>query len=113
MSIVVAFFEERKCILVLEIVNGHGTMLRLSPAVKQWGVFQMRHEWVRALWAHEFSAVLYWLDEDSERMSLQHNSRFLNNMIAQACDKPVGYPAYVSGIINSYTQPYNRNLTGT
>jgi hypothetical protein len=94
------FFEEQKNIVVLEVVNGKGIMMRLSLAMKHWGMFQLRHEWVRSLWSHEFRTVLYEMDENSERLGLQNNSRFLNNMICQACDIPVGYPAYVSGIID-------------
>jgi hypothetical protein len=94
-------FEERRRVISMERGSGSG-LLMFNRATKPWAVFQMRHEWIRALWCHDFRDVLFYGQSNSERMAIQNNNRFLNNVIIQASDLPVGYPAYVSGVVTSF-----------
>jgi hypothetical protein len=98
------FFDEVKTILILELVNERSVLMRLSLSKKYWAVFKMKQEWIRALWNHEFRDLLFYGNDSPERLAIQRNSRLLNNLIVQACDPPIGYPAYVSGIIDSLTE---------
>lgn len=71
----------------------------------QWSVFQVNHEYVRGIWSQESKDILFFENEDSERISIQENIYFLNNLIIQSCDSPIGYPAYCSEIFEAYANP--------
>ncbi|KAH0793479.1 pecanex protein 1 [Histomonas meleagridis] len=95
------FIENKKKIISLEKINGETVVMRFALDQKNWNVYQMKHEWMRAIYSNETKSLIFFQNDDSERFSIQHNSRFFNNMIVQSCDFPVGYPAYVSEILSS------------
>ncbi|KAH0788881.1 pecanex-like protein 3 isoform X2 [Histomonas meleagridis] len=97
------FIECKKKIITIEKIKDIYYIMRFSFCVKKWNVYQMKHEWIRAIWNNETTGLLFYKIRASERMSIQHNSRFFNNTIVQSCDFPVGYPAYVSEIMDSFT----------
>ena len=74
---------------------------------KKWSVLKMNHEWMRALWSNDERDIIFLTNNDNERDSIQENQVFLNNMILQAADIPVGYPAFTTEIIDSYFNPFS------
>ncbi|OHT03657.1 hypothetical protein TRFO_28924 [Tritrichomonas foetus] len=101
------FHEKRKRIFSLEKISNEDFVLRFNMYDVPWNVFKLRHEWIRALWNNEARDLLFYHNDDTERMSIQYNPAFLNNMILQACDLPIGYPAYVSKIMDSFINPFS------
>ncbi|KAK8896026.1 Pecanex-like protein 4 [Tritrichomonas musculus] len=101
-----AFFSEsNRTIISMDTIQRESTVIRFVMTNKRWDVFQMKHEWIRALWSNDEKNIIFYSQQDNERISIQHNDVLLNNMIMQAADIPVGYPAYTSEIIDSYTNP--------
>lgn len=98
-------FDKRKKIIVLAKVNDEDVVLRFSKNKVKWNVLKVKHEWVRALWGNDTMDILFYRNTNAERMSIQYNKLYLNNMILQACDSPIGYPAFVSKIMDSYIHP--------
>ena len=101
-----AFFSEsNRTIISMDTIQRESTVIRFVMTNKRWDVFQTKHEWIRALWSNDEKNIIFYSQQDNERISIQHNDVLLNNMIMQAADIPVGYPAYTSEIIDSYTNP--------
>ncbi|OHT15242.1 hypothetical protein TRFO_14278 [Tritrichomonas foetus] len=99
------FEIEKKTILAIENVQNKTTLLRFNNSMKHWDVFQLRREWVKALWTNEQRDILFYQQSQRERTSIQMNTYWLNNLLVQSCDSPVGYPAYVSQILDSFVYP--------
>lgn len=68
-----------------------------------WNVLKVDSFYVRSFWASEAFSQIYLGEDNSERLSIQEDGRMMRNLITQVCDKPIGYPAYVSSITPSYT----------
>lgn len=98
-------FDKRKKIIILDKINNEDVIIRFSRNKVKWDVLKINHEWIRALWANDVMDILFYGNTESERMSIQYNKLFLNNMILQACDSPIGYPAYVSKVVESLVHP--------
>lgn len=102
-----AFFSEKnKAIISLGSVKREDKIIRFKLNRKEWTVFKMNHEWMRALWSNDVRDIIFYSETDGERDSIQQNEAFLNNMILQSADIPVGYPAFTSEIIDSYLNPF-------
>lgn len=103
-----AFKQKDKTILSVSELGGTNSIVRFFLSKEAvWHVFQINQEYVRALWSNECHDILFHLNDEPERISIQENVLFLNNHIIQSCDLPVGYPAYVSSIVNSFSTPYD------
>ncbi|KAK8841845.1 Pecanex-like protein 4 [Tritrichomonas musculus] len=81
-------------------------VLRFALSSSNWCVFQINQDYARGIWSEEARDILFFGDEDSERMSIQENIYFLNNLIIQSCETPIGYPAYSSEIFEAYANPF-------
>ncbi|KAK8845719.1 Pecanex-like protein 4 [Tritrichomonas musculus] len=70
-----------------------------------WTVFQINREYVKSIWTSQCQDVIgFGNSEDSEeRSAVQENNNFLHNLIIQISDIPIEYPAYVSGIEDSFS----------
>ena len=64
----------------------------------------MESESIRGFWANEIRSILFLAMSSRERNSIQYNIHSLRNITNQSCNQPVGYPAYVSNIIDSYSE---------
>ena len=103
-----ALFEKKSNqIFTLNRINHQIKIIRFSLNPTRWSFFKMNHEWIRALWAGEERQVIYFQQSYAERSSIQSNIHFFNNLIIQAADIPIGYPAYISSIMDSYTNPFS------
>lgn len=89
--------------MILTIINS--SIVRFSFQTTSWGVYQINHEYARALWGHEARDVLFYKNNEEERLAIQMNPMFLNNLIVQTCEMPIGYPAYTSEIFEAYYNP--------
>jgi hypothetical protein len=104
-----AFFEGQRPLLTLEEAKGAPavpTMMRFALAEKDWAVFKIDQELVKGLWANEIRDILFWEQNRGERLSISMNPLFLNNMVLQSCDSPIGYPALTSPVIESLVNPW-------
>jgi hypothetical protein len=102
-----AFFEGRKTLVTVDGREGKSPkLLRFGMGVVEWTVFNVEREVVRGLWENETRAMLFFEQTDPERLSIGEMGQFLNNMIIQACDVPIGYPALTTPIIESVACPW-------
>jgi hypothetical protein len=104
-----AFFEGQKPLLTLEEARTAvpvPTMMRFALAEKEWAVFRIDQELVRGLWASEIRDILFFEQSKSERQSIALNATFLNNMVLQSCDSPIGYPALTTSFLESHVNPW-------
>lgn len=99
--------NKRKKIIIIDKINDEEVVLRFTRNPVKWNVLKIKHEWVRALWGNDTMDILFYRNTNAERMSIQYNKLYLNNMILQACDFPIGYPAFVSKIMDSFIHPYS------
>lgn len=65
-------------------------------------VIHIQREFVRSFWASEAFLQIFLGEDNSERLSIQEDDHMLHNLILQACDLPIGYPALVSPIKSSF-----------
>lgn len=98
--------KEKKSIFALENVQGKPYIIRFYLNTKVWSVFRVKPEWARALWSGEARTLLFYLNTNEERSSIQQNDNLLNNLILQSADSPIGYPAYLSDILDSPNNPF-------
>jgi len=82
-------------------------LIRFSKTTTNWSVFQIESESIRGFWANEARSILFFALSSRERHSIQLNIESLRNISNQSCNTPVGYPAYVSSIVDSI---YHNNL---
>lgn len=65
-----------------------------------WKVFRLSTYYMKSLWGTSTFSTLDHL-ANNERTHIQATPYLLNNLMSQAADLPIGYPAYVSDIENS------------
>jgi hypothetical protein len=70
--------------------------------VGRFSVVRVNRESVRALWAAQQHELLYLINGDAERGSIQQMRPCLRNVINQSCDAPVGYPIFVAPIASAF-----------
>jgi hypothetical protein len=89
--------------------QGEGqAVVRFSPGVVDWDVFEIGSVYQQGLWAGEFRDILWNEAQEGERLSIQRNDHWLNNLSLQSCDVPVGYPAFVSGFFPSRGNAFDK-----
>jgi hypothetical protein len=98
-----AFSRGTQNLLTIVWADRRCCLLSFRNAMAEWGVFNVEKEYVRAHWAAEAQSQVFYSEASSERHTIQGNRQFLHNMIAQSCDRPVGYPALVTPIMTSYS----------
>ena len=98
---------EKDLVTFENIGDGKNNVLFFRKLLVDWDVMSIQKEFVRSFWASETMAQIYFGEDNSERMSIQEDDRNMRNLIVQACDLPIGYPAYVSPILTSYNSPSN------
>jgi hypothetical protein len=103
-----AFFEEQKTLITVEHKRGEGPaeLLRFEVAVKSWNVYRIDQEVIRGLWSNAIRDYFFFGRADPEGRTHQENSFFLNNIIHEACDVPIGYPALTTPFIESLVNPW-------
>ena len=79
------------------------SIVRLSQTTTKWSIFQMDSECIRGFWANEAKSILFFAMSSRERNSIQGSIQSLRNITNQSCNQPIGYPAYVTNVIDSYT----------
>lgn len=79
-------------------------IVRFASSEINWTFFQMDSESIRGFWSNEIRSILFLAMPSRERSSIQYNIHSLRNITNQSCNQPVGYPAYVSSIIDSYSE---------
>ena len=85
-------------------------IVRFSKNVTNWNIFQLESESIRGFWANEARSILFLAMSSRERHSIQASIPTLRNITNQSCNTPVGYPAYVTSIIDSYSdKDFNTN----
>jgi hypothetical protein len=99
------FTEFQNSTKVLITMYKNNNIARFMHHDARFNVFQINHEWMRGMWALSASQIVYHQTNNHERASIQANILYLNNLISQAPDHPIGYPAYVSPILHSYFNP--------
>jgi hypothetical protein len=80
------------------------SLVRLSKTTTNWSVFAMDSECIRGFWTNEARSILFLAMSSRERNSIQFSIQSLRNITNQSCNQPIGYPAYVTDIIDSYTE---------
>ena len=85
--------------------DGVNNILFFRKMVVHWNVMSIQKEFVRSFWATDALQQIYFGDDNSERLSIQEDDHTLRNLIVQACDLPIGYPAFVSPILKSFSSP--------
>jgi hypothetical protein len=103
-----AFFEERRTLITVDRRGDESPaeLLRFKVDVKSWNVYRVDQEVMRGLWVNEIRDYMFFAQTDAERLSISENLNFLNNMILQSCDVPVGYPALTTPFIESLVNPW-------
>ena len=59
---------------------------------------------MRSLWAAQQQELIFFGNENAERGSIQQMRSAIRNIITQACDLPVGYPIFISGLTTAYAK---------
>ena len=85
--------------------DGINNVLFFRKMIVHWDVMAIQKEFVRSFWATDALQQIYFGDDNSERLSIQEDDHTLRNLIVQACDLPIGYPAFVSPILKSFSSP--------
>ena len=90
------------------------SFVRFQVTPTEWSVFQLNPVAVHALWAGETRSMVanQLSGRGNERNAIQMDTAFFNNMIIQACDRPIGWPAYVSGFFDSVMNPVGVHQCG-
>ena len=96
---------EKDLVCFEDIADGKNTVLFFRKLIVDWDVMSIQKEFVRSYWASETMSQIYFGEDNSERLSIQEDDRNMRNLIVQACDLPIGYPAFVSPILTSYNSP--------
>ncbi|EAY04440.1 hypothetical protein TVAG_396260 [Trichomonas vaginalis G3] len=106
-----AFMQERKDLVAFEDkADGRFVLFfRLTEVV--WDVLSVQKEFVRSYWASEAVEQIFFGEDNSERLSIQEDDHTMRNLIVQACDLPIGYPALVSPVMPSFSPPPNSTIS--
>lgn len=78
----------------VEYTNYKATYWRRSPV--QFYVGKVNAETVRSIWANLNQEILYFTNDDDERLSIQALTLILRNMTIQSAEPPLGYPIFSS-----------------
>ena len=78
------------------------SFVRLNMRYTKFRAIKLNREGVRAMWAAQQQELIYIGNRNEERGSIQQMRSTARNLVTQACDLPVGYPIYVSGLVTSY-----------
>jgi hypothetical protein len=78
------------------------SFMRLTLQDATWRLVRLNREGVRAMWAAQQQELIYIGNRNEERGSIQQMRATARNLVTQACDLPVGYPIYVSGLVTSH-----------
>jgi hypothetical protein len=79
-------------------------VVRLGIQETKWSFFALESEMIRGYWVNEAREILFLAMSSRERNSIQFDVQSLRNMTNQSCNKPIGYPAYVSPMLESYSE---------
>lgn len=96
------FTRSEKSLVSLEICGGTRMLLFFNKGNTNWQVFRLNKHTVRSLWASQAHEQIFFNVQSTERGSIQYNNASLHNLVNQACNLPIGYPAYVSPVLSSY-----------
>ncbi|EAY02568.1 hypothetical protein TVAG_116220 [Trichomonas vaginalis G3] len=87
-------------------IQSNEYLLIFKNCNSHWNFFSYNSYAARSLWQSEATSCLYFQNDNQERNSIQSNHFHLNNLVIQACNQPIGYPAYVSPVLTSYAHPH-------
>ena len=96
------FQISRRALLSLENLNNTKSVIYFHHSRPTWNVLRVNRNTIRALWASEACEQIFILVDEPERLSIQSMAPYLHNLINQACDLPIGYPAFVSPVVTSH-----------
>ena len=100
-----AFKRETKDIFSITERGKEITVLFFRLTEVQYDIMHIQRAFVRSFWASEAFLQVFFGEDNEERLSIQEDDHMLHNLILQACDLPIGYPAMVSPILSSYLTP--------
>ena len=100
-----AFEEGTKTLISIARRRGNPVFIKFTPQLTKWDVFSIKRECVLAFWANEARSQLFFGEDSPERDNVQTNAITLSNMILQSCNLPIGYPGFISPILDSYDFP--------
>eukprot|EP01028_Stygiella_incarcerata_P009140 TRINITY_DN424_c0_g1_i2.p1 TRINITY_DN424_c0_g1~~TRINITY_DN424_c0_g1_i2.p1 ORF type:complete len:1297 (-),score=322.66 TRINITY_DN424_c0_g1_i2:1899-5789(-) len=83
----------------------HGGIVAISLKLNAMQYYSIRvnREGVRGIWAGQQWELVYFENQDSERSSIQQRTRMLRNIVSQSADPPIGYPAFISEVVTSFS----------
>ena len=96
------FTMSKKQLLTVENCLNTKTVLLFKHSTALWNVYRLNKSSVRSLWSSQAFEQVFMRSLDRERLSIQFNVIDLHNIVNQACNLPIGYPAYVSPVLSSY-----------
>jgi len=99
------FIAMKKDLMSIEEKRGEKTILFFRRSKVFWNILRIQKSCCRTFWASEACQQIFFGEDDDERMSIQEDGYFLHNLLLQACDLPIGYPAFVSPVLTSYSSP--------
>ena len=104
------FEMELKDLVAYEDTADGRSLLFFRQTEVIWDVLVVQKEVIRSYWASEAFLQLFVGEDNSERLSIQEDDHTMRNLIVQACDIPIGYPALVSPIGISFSPPHNSDI---
>uniref|UniRef100_A0A1I8J4S5 Pecanex-like protein n=1 Tax=Macrostomum lignano TaxID=282301 RepID=A0A1I8J4S5_9PLAT len=103
----VAVLQNRPQLMALRHTAEDGQMdfhvVQMKLDQLRFNLIKLNPESVRGLWAGQQIELIFFRNQNSERGSIQNQTSVLRNMINSSCDDPVGYPAYVSPLLTSFS----------
>ena len=104
------FEMENKDLVAYEDTSDGRNLLYFTQTEVVWDVISVQKEVIRSYWASEAFLQMFFGEDNSERRSIQEDDHTMRNLIVQACNIPIGYPALVSPIGISYSPPHNSDF---
>jgi hypothetical protein len=78
------------------------SIVRFAKSKIEWTFFSLESECIRGYWSNEARSILFLAMSSRERNSIQMNVHSLRNITNQSCNPPIGYPALVTDVLESY-----------
>ena len=104
------FEKEEKDLVTFEDTSDGRSVLFFRQMEVVWDVMSVQHEFIRSFWATEAMEQIFFGEDNAERNSIQEDDHTMRNLIVQACDLPIGYPALISPVLTSFSPPPNYEM---
>lgn len=81
-----------------------------NKAPARFEVLQYNSFVCRSIWQTFAQSILFYGEDDTNRYEVQMCTNYLSNTVSSLANRPVGYPAYVSPILTSYSFPWDESM---